>query len=237
MKTALVTTGISQEIAVSITPEARAERDRLLALSGPIVSVTNPAENLIATQALKEISGFVSSVESARKTVKGPIVALGKSIDATADELASLVEGEKKRLSSMIGTFELGERRKREEAEQKRIAEETRLRLERESQLRQAQQVATTEAQFDRIADKIDERFVAKTAEIRLATASVATKPAGLGVREVQKYRVEDVIELFQNCPELVDLVPNNTKILAALRNGVEIPGVVAWKEAVASVR
>jgi len=90
-----------------------------------------------ATEALRAIKALLKSIETSRKQIKEPVLALGKRIDSTAAEFVQELDREAARLTGLLASYELEQRRIAAEAEAKRRAEEAKLRAEQERQERE----------------------------------------------------------------------------------------------------
>jgi hypothetical protein len=75
--------------------------------------------------------------------------------------------------------------------------------------------------------------------EVRQQGAPISTASPGPGVTAVEEihFEVTDARAAFQAMPDLFELVPKRREIIAALKEGVEIPGVRSWKEKSVRVR
>ncbi len=110
---------------LATTDAARLKRDGLIALARGVTGVRDPDAAKSAATALCEVKAFARFVEDARAEVKAPVLELGKRIDAIARELTIDLSTEERRLSRVIGAYQ---------AEQKRIADEARLKAMAEEQ-------------------------------------------------------------------------------------------------------
>jgi len=145
--------------------EARNNRDALLVRAGRCNLVTDPTAQESATNLLRELRQFSKTIEAGREEAKAPVIELGRNIDALARELSQQVEAEGKRLSTILGAYEIEQRRiareKQEEAErearrirmeafEKEEAERKRLAaIEREKQAELERQQAAIRAEAD----------------------------------------------------------------------------------------
>ncbi len=143
--------------------------------------------------ALRELKEFTKTIEAARSEVKAPVLDLGKRIDALAKELTQTLEGESDRLGRLIGSWQ---------AEQNRIAEETRKRAEAEERRIWEEAKAKEKAEVDRLAAIETERQrVAKAEQDELlAKANRARSEAGRqkALDDAEALRIKNEIEADQ---------------------------------------
>jgi septal ring factor EnvC (AmiA/AmiB activator) len=230
---------------LAATPEAIAQRDALLVLARKGKIVNSPESAQRAGLILKDLKAFTRLIEATRNTVKAPVIKLGKDIDALATTLVSDIEGEEKRIGGLIATYQEEQRRLEQEARRKAFEEQERIRKEAEEKERLAREAAEAEA---RKAREEQEKADRERAEAQKAMAAqntrvsmaVAPKIEGLSLRSETKFEVTDIQALYDACPMMVLLSPNNAAIKAQLKTMPEdqsLPGVKHWKEAKTSVR
>ena len=228
-------------LAIASTDEARQRRDELLKLSARIEAVTTPEEALAATETMRELKRFTTQVEDAKKTIKGPVLDVGRRIDDTAKSLAAMVVGEYERIGRVLGVWQTEQRKREDEARRKAWEEEQRIKREAAEKLREAEAKSRTAASFEKKADKIEAKAMEQIAETRTAAALVkAQRPAGVSVRRVPQFEVTDIEALYEAAPTLVVMTPNKAAINAMLRTlpeGKTIPGIRHWFEEKASIR
>lgn len=122
---------------------------------------------------------------------------------------------------------EAGKQKALEEAEQARIAAEAaeKTRLENE----------------DAAAAKREEARTAAIIETRVAVAVVApAKQAGVSTKRTPKFKVVDIVKLYEACPFMVKMEPNDAVILAAIKQLTpeqHIPGIEHFWEVSSVVR
>lgn len=205
---------------VSIESGALAVRDELVGKAAQITAVDNRAEAGLAASVLKEISENLKEMEAARKTVKAPVIALGKRIDNLASEFATPLSREKSRLSVMIGAFQAEEeRRAREEAERIRREELARLKAAEEEK-RKAEEAARSisfDAAFE-AQNKIEKSksIIREASEIIINVPKSAPKIENLRVVRYTKFEVTDAASLMKTHPELFS--PDESKIGAFVK-------------------
>lgn len=245
--TQLITLSGIDATAITATDAARSERDKLLLIATEISTVSTADQAQRAAYVLKELKGFTREIENARTDVKGPVLELGKKIDALAKELTLKVDAEAMRVSRVLGAWQAEQNRIAEEARQKAFREEQRIREEAAAAERAASEKARREA--DELARKADRArtdakakeyealanakreqaekeqaardFAAEQAIVNTrvnAAAVAAPKPAGVSTRKEIKFDVTDLVALYEAAPYLVNLTPNTAAIKAALK-------------------
>lgn len=240
MNTTLQVVGL-EKASISTSGEAKARRDELLARTAGVTTITSADESQAAASLLRDVSDLTRQIEADRKAVKAPIVALGKRIDAVADEIVGELNEEKTRISRAVGAYEAEQAEKRRRIEEEARRKEAEAARERDRQLREAEEKARSEKALAKKAEKIDDKFVATAAAIRTEASTTiakeAPKAAGTALRQVWKFEVEDAATLYQHHPECVEITPIRAVILAKLNAGQEVAGIRAWKEALVSIR
>jgi hypothetical protein len=238
-ETLLITPSLG-DVQITAAQDARDVRDALLIEASTVTTVVDRIDADSATSTLRALKAYQTAIESARTKVKGPVLDVGRKIDALAKELADKVTTEASRISRIIGAFETEERRK---AEVLRIEAENRAadiaRKAAEEAAKAARAAPTAEA-ADRAADAVREKAAEQIVAVKQQAAqAVATKQAGTSVREDVVFEVQDIKALYAAHPELVLLEPNGTAIRAILRNApnLQLPGVRHWREAKLNVR
>lgn len=240
MSETLLITPALQDVQITAAQDARDVRDVLLIEASTVTAVVDRIDADSATGTLRALKAYQTAIESARTKAKGPVLDLGRKIDALAKELADKVTAEAGRISRIIGAFEAEERRKAEalriEAEN-RAADIARKAAEEAAKVARA---ATTAEAADRAADAVREKAAEQIVAVKQqAGQAVATKQAGTSVREDVCFEVTDIKALYASNPELVVLEPNGTAIRAILRNApnLQLAGIKHWREAKLNVR
>lgn len=123
-------------VTSSAADEARKLRDELLASAKGHALVVDSVTQNAATETLRSLRNFYKFVETGRETAKAPILRMGREIDALAAELAGQIKTEGERLSSILGTYDLEQKRIAEEKRQEAWLEEQRIRREAEAKER-----------------------------------------------------------------------------------------------------
>jgi len=148
--------------ALTATDAAKLRRDELLTLArkGTIVKTADSAQR--AGTVLKEITAFTRQIEASRKRAKDPVIALGKAIEALADELCAPLTAEANRIGGLIASFQEEQRRLEQEARRRAFEEQERIRKEAEEKERFARQAAELEARKAREAQEAADREAAE---------------------------------------------------------------------------
>ena len=239
MSTALTITGL-QSAEISIAAEARELRDKLLVEIRKVTSVSDAFDADVAVDVMKRATQLSRGIEADRNTVKAPVLALGKKIDALAKEIVVELDGEIGRVSRVLGAYQLAEKQKAEAAERLARDEARRIQAEAERDARKAAQAAPTDTEALAAASEIMDTAAAKIMETRKAIVStVAPKAVGTAVREDVCFEVNDIVALYAARPELVNLEPNGTAIRAICKANpkLQLPGLRHWTEAKTNIR
>jgi hypothetical protein len=223
------------------TPVATAlafeRRDELVFAAAAVKAVTDPTTAEQAGNALKNLKAFSRDIDDKRTEVKRPIIALGKAIESLAAELTEAVEAEAKRISRLLGDYQLEVQRKQREAEEEARKKEQAI---LEEQQRKAQAAIDSGRNVEGKLEKIEAQTFEKVALVRAeAAAPVAPKIAGVATRQEVKFEVTDLAELYKARPELVKLEANTAAIKAVLKANpkLQLPGLRHWTEAATIVR
>lgn len=239
MSTALTITGL-QAAEIAIAPEARDLRDKLLVEIRGVTAVSDAFDADCAADVLKRATQLARGIEADRTTVKAPILALGKKIDALAKEITAELNDEIGRVSRVLGAYQLAEKQKAEAAERLARDEARRIQAEAEQQARKAAQAAPSDTEALAAASEIMDTAAAKIVETRKAIVStVAPKAADTAVRVDVCFEVNDIVALYAARPELVNLEPNGTAIRAICKANpnLQLPGLRHWTEAKTNIR
>lgn len=239
MTTALTITGL-QSAEIAIAAEARDLRDKLLVEIREVTAVSDAFDADVAADVLKRATQLARGIEADRTTVKAPILALGKKIDALAKEITAELNDEIGRVSRVLGSYQLAEKQKAEAAERLARDEARRIQAEAEQQAREAAKAADSETEALAAASEIMDTAAAKIVETRKAIVStVAPKAADTAVRVDVCFEVTDIVALYAARPELVNLEPNGAAIRAICKANpkLQLPGLRHWTEAKTNIR
>ena len=168
--------GVSS-VQVEIAAEAYARRKAVIEAAdfAPMAITCSDTRQEIAT-ALADVNRLLKEVEKGRTEVKAPVLALGRKIDAAAEEFSAPLAAAQKRLQSVLTEDAKQQARITREAEEKRQAE---LRRQQEEERKRQAEIdrQAREAEQARLAAERAERE-AKTAEARAAAQEAARKAA-----------------------------------------------------------
>lgn len=239
MSTTLTITGL-QAAEIAIAPEARELRDKLLIEIRDITAVSDAFDADVAVDVMKRATQLSRGIEADRNTVKAPVLALGKKIDALAKEIVTELDGEIGRVSRVLGAYQLAEKQKAEAAERLARDEARRIQAEAEQLARKAAQAAPSDTEALAAASVIMDTAASKIVETRKAIVStVAPKAADTAVRVDVCFEVDDIVALYAARPELVNLEPNGTAIRSICKANpkLQLPGLRHWTEAKTNIR
>jgi hypothetical protein len=238
--------GVGEKAGMTVLPATLKERDRLKSLL--VTFAPGPRFVELATPAVAEAKVFLKKVESARATVKAPVTALAKAIDAKAKEMTAGLDSEVLRLERSIGEAVAREREERERLEAEAIQKRNALLTEENARVAainaKLEGDKLTSAQRDTLIEKreaIQEDGVMSRTEAMMVVPTEPILTGGSQVRTSWNVRVTDVKKAYAAWPELFDVTLNQTKwnSFAKLHdnNPPEIPGLVFTKEVKASIR
>lgn len=239
MSTALTLTGL-QSAEIAIAAEARELRDKLLVEIREVTAVSDAFDADVAADIMKRATQLARGIEADRTTVKAPILALGKKIDALAKEITAELNDEIGRVSRVLGTYQLAEKQKAEAADRLARDEARRIQADAEQKAREAAKAADSDTEALAAASQIMDTAAAKIMETRKAIVStVAPKAADTAVRVDVCFEVDDIVALYAARPELVNLEPNGAAIRAICKANpkLQLPGLRHWTEAKTNIR
>lgn len=185
---------------LEIAPDAQAMKRDALALAKPIVKVETEQEQSLAVVALRDLKAIRTGIEAARKSVKAPVLDLGKGIDSIASDFLDEASREEQRLQGLINHFQ----RKQLEAAR---AEEDRVRREQVEAQRLADEAQRKRKEADRANDPALKQEAAHLEEKALdaqlsgelsSRAVVIAKPKGLVVKSKLNFQITDAILFCQ---------------------------------------
>jgi hypothetical protein len=210
-----------------VSTDSETRKRELIAAASEILEVTDEEQQSLAIHAERDLKNLRTSVENARKTIKAPVIELGKKIDQIAADFIEDAEREEKRLMGMVNFFQRKQLDLRREAERKAQQERDRIqkeiddarhaqeqaerkRKEAEDLARIAQE-ASTKRERDKAALEVrnleqeaarleDEAFEKSLAAESIPTAIIPTAepPKGLTVKEALDFRVCGASEFSQ---------------------------------------
>lgn len=233
-------------------------KENALATATLVHKVTSPSQEKLAADTMRDLKAVERTVEDARKTVKAPILEIGRKIDSAASVFILEVQGEHHRIRRLVENYQAellrqkqeAERKAREElariereraeaerAEQRRIEEARRAEL---AKARDEQERAAAEERAQRAAEEAQARAAQQAQQAQAAVLTALPTPvktAGMAVAEEWDFEVKDALVLANCHPEFVTITPKVRDIKAALKEGVPFKGIRAWKAVRASVR
>lgn len=192
---------LSQEIAsVPSAPQSSVDhRNEILALCAPITEVRTHEQLEAAVKVLASLAGIAKETELARKTVKEPVLALGKAIDKVAADFVASVEKERNRITGLANHYQQLQLREKEERERKARADAEKAQREAEEAKRQIE-AATNED------DKLDAQLRAESASLAAQNAqqqlSIPTNtPRGMTTRVRYDFEMIDWKAAYDHHP------------------------------------
>lgn len=205
-------------LTVTIDKNFTEDRDRLLIESKAVISIQSSDDVEKAIAVVSALKGIAKTIEAHRKVAKEPVLQLGNAIDSEAKSFSSPITLEVKRLETAVGSFQLAERRKAEEAQRK--AQE-----EAQKAIEAAEKAKSNPANE---LDALDAELEAELAVDRVAEiAPVQTKVSGASTRKDCDIEIEDIHALYKAHPECVKLEVKLLSVRDLINRGIlDIPGV-----------
>lgn len=237
---------VGEGYTLTVTPEAIALKEQLLAAAMAITVVTSNEEAETAHAQVKELAKLRTLTEKSRVEVKAPVLAITKRIDDTAKAFGGDVEREENRLKRLIGDHAAKveeERRaairRQQEEERKREEEEAKAKAAAEEAERARKAAEAAEWEDDEETKAVEEAKAKAAAELAEATrkaseeAGAAARTASLVVNTAPTgkvkfepdYTVTDVHALYAAHPDLVELTVKRSPTIARIRAHMELHG------------
>jgi uncharacterized protein YhaN len=225
--------GIDNALATA-TENARERRDELVLDSAKIRAVVTVDDARLASDQLKDLKAFLTTIEEARKTVKGPVDTLAAKIQAIAKELTLEVQTQYDRLNRMVGTYQQEQQRLQREADEKARAAEQKI---LDDAAEKQRQIEASGVRVESRVEKNDAKAFEQIAAVR-AQAPVAPKLEGVGLRTVPEFEILDIHAVYAARPELVKLEISKSALNNLLNSNpkIVIPGVKHWRTAKSTV-
>lgn len=214
---ALVLCG-AQAVTVTQDPGAIAERDKLIARSKLVETITNQAQYESCREAVRSLKKWRAGVESDRVAVKAEPLRVTREIDALAGAVTKPAQTEEIRAHALAEAWAIEQERIREEAARKAKAEADRLAKEAADKLA-AEQRAIRDEQA-RKQKEID--------DAALAAAKAAVTP-----EQARKARM-DKLKAEMDAEQEAEAAEARAKVAAANR-ATEAVQKTAWVPAVKS--
>ncbi len=229
MSELIKTKGALDKVTFSIAHEALARKEATLAESAKVVAVSDATSLELASKVAADLAAESNFIERSRKSVKEPLLALGRQIDDLASRHSSEVLVEIKRIKSLICSYQEEEARKIRE-EQHRLAEEVR----KEAEAAKAKLAA---AQTAKDQERVRSEAQANIAKI-VDSAPTMQQSKGVTTREVTDYEITDIHALFRERPDLCHPpTPRHNAIIQLLDSGIVIPGIRKFRTMKATTR
>lgn len=261
MKNALIITG-QDGISITTNADVLKHKENLLTEARGFSAITEEFTQGCVVDTIRKIKTLLGDVEYCRTEIKAPVLDIGRKIDTLAKGFSADLQDELKRLTTLNDRY-VSEQRRLAAAEEARRQEEARkaeqARLKAEADARAAEEArqkalqaadnpfdeeaaakakaeadkaAAAQAEAKRIADEAEQRRRAAMVPVRTAA------PAGTATKDVWKFEVIDLEELYKSNPNLIRMEANVAAINDAIRNGArEIPGLRIWSEVTQQVR
>lgn len=186
-------------------------RDELLLEAENVEQITTEKSQQVAANVLSDVSAFLSSVEQQRVALKAPYLSIGRKIDTDIGALIKKLTEEKERIKGLLKAHQI-------KLEREAVAE----------QERQNQEIAKLEAQRETAtaqqAAVIDQKIG------NAMTPVEVTRPKGVAVTAMRKFRVVDIHKLYAARQDLCDVAARTAAINAIIRlpgnEKLTIPGL-----------
>jgi len=205
-------------VTIEIIAEAEQMKIEALMSSKGIQTVDDGFEATIAAEAQSALRHLIKGIEESRKDAKAPVLEIGRQIDGVAKDYIEDVKAEESRIAQLLGAFQIVER-------DKKIAAERQARIQEQKVMAGAAQQLDADSDYTELMDDAQ----AQIATLRKEAASKHDAVAGVKVRKTIKFEVESEAKLMAARPDLFS--PNESKIRAALKLTITIPGIKAWEE------
>ena len=205
-------------VTIEIVAEAEQMKIEALMSSKGIQTVDDGFEATIAAEAQSALRHLIKGIEESRKDAKAPVLEIGRQIDGVAKDYIEDVKAEESRIAQLLGAFQIVER-------DKKIAAERQARIQEQKVMAGAAQQLDADIDYTELMDVAQ----AQIATLRKEAAAKHEAVAGVKVRKTIKFEVESEAKLMAARPDLFS--PNESKIRAALKLTITIPGIKAWEE------
>ena len=205
-------------VTIEIIAEAEQMKIEALMSSKGIQTVDDGFEATIAAEAQSALRHLIKGIEESRKDAKAPVLEIGRQIDGVAKDYIEDVKAEESRIAQLLGAFQIVER-------DKKIAAERQARIQEQQVMAGAAQQLDADSDYTELMDDAQ----AQIATLRKEAAAKHDAVAGVKVRKTIKFEVESEAKLMAARPDLFS--PNESKIRAALKLTITIPGIKAWEE------
>lgn len=208
------------------------------------IEVTDDLSFAQAGEALRSIKGFAKKLETARTTMKAPVLEAGREIDAFFKTPANRLSDAEKALKQRVAAYQIEQDRIRREAEALARAEQERIdRARREAE---AAARAELEAQLDAGEVPFDVEEPAAPAPEPTVIVPEVARVEGVSMRRVTRARVADLRAIVAaaaagNAEAFALLEVNQSALNAYARAHTvdtgTVPGVSLYEDTVVSAR
>ena len=213
---------------VTTTLEAQEAREVALGTAALVVKVDNEDQQAMAVGAQRDVHMVITQTEKDRKTVKQPVIELGRKIDRAAQGFVTELKGEELRIGKLVGDYQALLMARARAVEAQKLKD-----LEAADRERQAK-IANAESHEE--IEQAHEEFQ-KQAVLTPAVPEVK-KEKGQVVKEVWEFVITDRKLFAQAHWNFVrDIVIDRQAVKDALQAGMKLQGVEAKKVVKASVR
>lgn len=178
-----------------ITPDAYELKRAAIEAARPVARVENPEQQLVAVAALAKLREVLKGMESTRKTVKAPVLDLGRKIDKIAHDFTEDLERQAGRISGMINHYQ--RKQAREQAEKTHEIERE---VATAAELREKAAVLSASGKSEE-AGKLEAQAFDLEMKSEVTLVPVIEKPQGLVVRNRINFQVLDPIVFAQAWP------------------------------------
>lgn len=194
-----------------ITPSAQELKVQALALARPIAKVENEQEQAIAIDALQALKAIRTGMEATRKSVKAPVLELGRQIDSIASDFLDDCSKQEGRLQGLINHYQRKQlEAQRAEEERVRREQAEALRLEDEARRKREEAEKANDPVLIQEAAKLEEKALDATMSSELSASQiVVAKPKGLVVKTRINFSVKDPHVFVQAYPDFFKWHPD----------------------------
>ncbi len=206
---------------IEITSDAYELKRSALAKAKPIARVETPEQQLIAVEALRELKAVRAGMETTRKSVKAPVLQLGREIDEKAHDFMVEIDKQYMRLIGMISHYQkkLAEVKAQEQAKIERGQQDAQS-LRKSAQELRMQSVLEHKPELLTEAEQLEKKAFDLEMNAEVALVPVIDKPRGLVVRDRINFQVIDAIIFCQAYPQYFKWNPD-TETLKLDRMGI----------------
>jgi len=191
----------------AIIPDAYSLRTAALAAAGAVARVDDDRDQATAVEALRMLKDLRNGIETSRKAVKAPVLALGRRIDDMASEFLENCNKQEGRLQGMINHYQQHQLEVKREHElelvnQAKRASEMEIEAGRLRHDSVFEKDPTQRAGMLKRADELENEALHARMSGELAVIDEGDKPKGLVVRNRINFQVEDAIVFVQGYPQ-----------------------------------